>query len=884
MRFVASFLDWCRPRLVWWWWHVTIFARMLWVCRASALPVLVGMLLIGWTDQARDIVVADTVPSFENLRPLLGILIAVTIWATVAWYWARVTVQHGFVNPVPADPIQQPWHGWLTVELPRWIGTAGMLSVALAFWQAHKLYAYAGDLVSANRFLGIMWLYIAMAGAFYLIVRNRAWIIRWLISNGIVSEDWEPDRTQTTRIFDPDHPFSRWFLIVTLLAAPAFYFLVLLDPVAMSEVFFAGAVPAALFGFALMVPVASFLVMLSKQVHLPLFGTSVAAMIAVPILFGDFHEVRVLRVAKAADGTRLSCDQQDKAWLEQFDTRRDLRQAYFDWWSANAALTEPIEGATKAPPLVMVATAGGASRAAFWTSQVLGEIAAREERFADRLFMISGVSGGSLGAVTFRSIIEADRRASPDGKGSPRLPAAADDARKVIERDFLGPTFAAGLYVDLPSNAITFLPRTWLPDDRAVALEKAWENAWMQSGIGARSKAASTTGGFAWDQGFVASLGGEHPWPVLALNGTAVEKGKRIITSNVKLWVGSPLSGQSMSGAVNRYDTFSITKADMPVSTAVTMSARFPIISPTGALRDCNGKLWSRITDGGLFENFGALTLEEVVRYLVFRLREVQSGHYQAVPMAILISSDPGLDQLHLREDGHLGSVSPDCAAVDRDGSPLPREHAGNAWPECPPRLSESASLFGDPITALYDGRVARGEAAATALLDRITDTRIPLRDRLTESLNDEREARARNDASGQRETSTAPSEASEEMVRRRLGLSDHTDFFHFRQCRVPRRKGPTMSWHDSAGTWEVLREMLGLDADSGDECGNRAEFFRLCMRLQRIAKGMNDLQASNDCARRWPRPANWLCIEFPSGWRCGLSFAMGKPLRAQML
>ena len=77
---------------------------------------------------------------------------------------------------------------------------------------------------------------------------------------------------------------------------------------------------------------------------------------------------------------------------------------------------------------------------------------------------------------------------------------------------------------------------------------------------------------------------------------------------------------------------------------------------------------------------------------------------------------------------------------------------------------------------------------------------------------------------------------------------------------------------------------MLGLDADSDDVCGNRAEFFRLCMRLNRVANGMNDLQASNDCAQRWPRPANWLCIEYPTGWRCGLSVAMAKPLRAQIL
>src|SRR4051794_36033114 len=127
MGIVTSFVAWCRPRLVRAWWRLTSVGRLLWVCRASVLPVIIGVALLGWTDQARDIVVADTLPSLDNWRALVGILIAVTIWSTVAWYWARVTVQHGFVNPLPADPEQRPWHGWLTVELPRWIGTAGML-------------------------------------------------------------------------------------------------------------------------------------------------------------------------------------------------------------------------------------------------------------------------------------------------------------------------------------------------------------------------------------------------------------------------------------------------------------------------------------------------------------------------------------------------------------------------------------------------------------------------------------------------------------------------------------------------------------------------------------------------------------------------------------
>lgn len=843
--------NWWGTKLAAFWWAVVALSKILWACRAAVLPIVVGVGLIGWTDQARDIVVAGGVPSRANLSALVAVLVAVTIWSTVAWYWARITLEYTFLNPplVNPRPWQQWWHGRLTVEVPRAIGTLGMLSVALAFWQAHKVYADALDTAKAARFQGVACLYVAVAGIFYLVVCKREPIMRYLAAKGLVSQPFVPVRAQAATIVGLNQPVARGFLALTLLASPIFYLLVMSDPVGMSDGFFQGAVPAALLGFALMVPVGSALVVLSTRVGFPFFAVAVGWLIAAPMIFGDFHDVRTCRDLKRSAGDRYCTGETD---YHAYDKRLTLKQAFYDWWTANAEITPPIQGSTKAPPLIMVATAGGASRAAFWTSQVLGEIAGREEHFADRVFMISGVSGGSLGAAAFRSIVEADRRVSPDGKGAALLPKAAEDASTFIRHDFLGPTFAAGIYVDLPSNGISFLPRRWLPDDRAAALEKAWERAWAQSGIGTKAK-------LAWTDGFNSTFGGERPWPVLALNGTSVEKGKRIVTSNVKFWQGSADNSENMSGGINRYDTFAITQSDIPISTAVTMSARFPVISPTGALRDDKDKVWTRVTDGGLFENFGALTIEEVFRYLIFRLSDVQLGRYQSVPVAILISSDPSLDQLHLREDGGRNVAEPDCAPVRANRRPNPEANPGNDWPECPVDSSRSAALVGDPAKALYDGRVARGEAAATGLLDSIVDANIPLRDRLNGSLH------------------------NINALQTRLGLDDHSDFFHFRQCRVDHLRGPTMSWHDSEESWTVIRKMLGLEPNASgaidDPCGNGAEFFRLCMRLARLTgKEPDDVAASDSCARKWPRPANWECIPGksdaagdPGRPRCGL-------------
>jgi hypothetical protein len=104
--------------------------------------------------------------------------------------------------------------------------------------------------------------------------------------------------------------------------------------------------------------------------------------------------------------------------------------------------------------------------------------------------------------------------------------------------------------------------------------------------------------------------------------------------------------------------------------------------------------------------------------------------------------------------------------------------------------------------------------------------------------------------------------------ARQRLGKDNHVDFFHFRQCRMQNRKTPTMSWHDSTEAWDAMRDMTGLDPAKGDECGNAAEFFRLCTRLARLSgAAADDRAATTYCEKKHgPGPAAWVK---PKGWTC---------------
>jgi hypothetical protein len=799
------------------------------------------VLVIGCTDQARDMVIASGLPSNHDLR--LGL--PLVIWALVSWYWARVTLRYTFVNPPLIAPTegQRSWWQFWTLQIPRLLGAACIASIAWTFHEAARLYTVVGD-KRAAAFDDAQWYYAAGAVLFYVAVASRQSAMTALArAIGPAASVLVPSRASLAKIRDLGNPLSWFFLSVTFFLAPVAFFAVLRDPVGMS-VGFGGAVPALLAGLALIAPVTSTLLIVSARSRVPFFGIAAAALSVAPFFWSDNHDIRTCRtLAQAEAGHRC---------LAGPDHRLFLGDAFEKWWDVNAALTAPItsdgQSPVTAPPMIVVAAAGGASRAAYWTSQVLGQIAGREDDFADRLFMISAVSGGSLGAVMFRSIIEADRRRlnKPDGHGSTRLPEAAARLQQFIKHDFLGPALATGLYVDFPSRAFAFLlPPEWRPDDRAAALEKAWEEAWEESGI--------STGHFTWKDGFNGAFAGLRPWPVLALNGTSVERGKRIITSNVQYWSGEASGNRNLSSGIDHYDTFYMTQSDIPISTSVTMSARFPLVSPTGAIKDRDGTVWTRVTDGGLFENFGAATAEDVLRYLTVRHPGVRQGKHPTIPIAILISSDPSFDSVDRRRDGDPNAATPDCAETSDEPLPKLRLHAGNRARECPVDAKMSARLLFDPAEALESGRKAHGRAAVTALQDRIIEARLSVRPRLLKAMT------------AVDNTGASHAELYDKLLAR-VGLDDHVDFFHFRQCRVDGSRGPTMSWHDSAETWDVVQKMLGLTKGANglhdDPCGNQIEFFRLCVRLARLTGAAGDDHKATDAceAKGWPKPPDWRC------------------------
>jgi hypothetical protein len=270
-------------------------------------------------------------------------------------------------------------------------------------------------------------------------------------------------------------------------------------------------------------------------------------------------------------------------------------------------------------PMVVVATAGGGVRAAYWTATVLGTVHEQAEArgidFVSRLFAVSGVSGGSVGAAVYRATLDARQEAQTELACGTVLPCV----QSVLSQDLLGPAAAALLYPDLAQR---FWPRPVASADRGRALELGFETAFRE--ITGSSQLADSLIGINQTAG--------RPWPALLLNATWVGNGRRLIASNLQI--------DAEKGAIG-LDQLSVIGRDLPLSTAAHNSARFPGVSPAGMWRNADGDISGRLVDGGYFENFGADTARELLE----RIKASLGADFpdRVRPIVIAISSDPTL-------------------------------------------------------------------------------------------------------------------------------------------------------------------------------------------------------------------------------------------------
>jgi hypothetical protein len=366
---------------------------------------------------------------------------------------------------------------------------------------------------------------------------------------------------------------------------------------------FFGPLPVIMLSLTVIVGIGSLLAIRTRHSNFPWF-TAVIAAIAVASMFGG-HTMRFANDPIAPD-QRLK----PKKLAEQF-------------------IGKPSGDAPK--PAILIATAGGGSRAAYWTATVLGELN-KIPGFNDHLLIISGVSGGSLGAVLYR----AATLAAPDAPDK-ALKALAI-AQEAAAGDFLSPLLSAMFTRDLVSDLIPGLP------DRAEVLEQAWSDSFDKA---CRDELKTETCPVNLNDGFL-KLWPEEKWPALILNGTVVETGGRAVASNLDLHCERG-GAKATCGLVDVTDILAYSNLDLTASSAINVSARFPVLGPSAVtIIDEEGNKRS-VVDGGYFDNSGALTLQQVMQELApeFNAKKI-------VPIVIQITSDPDFKWWNTRLRGHL--------------------------------------------------------------------------------------------------------------------------------------------------------------------------------------------------------------------------------------
>ncbi|MEP1265109.1 MAG: hypothetical protein ABJM29_00185 [Rhizobiaceae bacterium] len=440
-----------------------------------------------------------------------------------------------------------------------------------------------------------------------------------------------------------------FFVSIGLALVMAFVFVA--DPLTYGQIF--GAAAIAFFAFSAIIPIGSGLIWASNRIGFPLLSTLLLAAIVFS-LFNDNHVVQTFK-EETKPSARLSVKQALEKWLQANPERAD----------------------GKPTPLVLVSTAGGGLRAAYWTATVLGRLQDSCSAFSSNTFSISAVSGGSVGASVFAARMTTQQPETLSDCGQElRFGTISEFATQALSKDFLGPTVASLLFSDLLQR---FSPKAWF-ESRGHVLADSWSDAWSKT---CASDDGCRTSADLLDQPFLdfAPKANSYSWqPALFLNATHQESGKRLIAGHLKV---------TRDVFFDAYDSHQVLKRDIALKTAALNSARFTYVSPPGLLLDPDHKSMGHVLDGGYFENNGAITTAEILLKLVELLG---NSDRRVRPIIIQITSDPGLgadDYPDLPDNG--------------DNNFLPLNQQAQSW---------GNEVLG-PIRGILKTRSARGVLAA---------------------------------------------------------------------------------------------------------------------------------------------------------------------------
>ena len=377
-----------------------------------------------------------------------------------------------------------------------------------------------------------------------------------------------------------------------------------------------GPVPLIALSFAVVTAAGSWLIHFGRQYGLPAFPLVAMA----PLLLGaigmdDNHFMR----------TRAPIEDLQRPTLDE---------------SLRAFSQENGEA-----PIILVSVEGGGVRSAHFAASVLGRLADQCPRLARRIFAISSVSGGAIGAAAYRASLdvmplEGDDCAL-DEEAAPGPRQVALDS--MFRRDHLSPSLAKQMFPELiqafvPASTTESESAFFAQTDRQRGLELSLEDAFADAFNVDRQNNPFTASAFG-------ELGQPRAAPHLLINMTETSSGGVYVASDLDLanvrgrqrWLHDFRCIWSPTPANELIEPECNQSPDFRLSTIAASSARFPLVSPVGSVRTNDSTF--RFVDGGYFDNSGAETLIGVIDHLQRTARD----RGQPVPrIAVLhIDSNP---------------------------------------------------------------------------------------------------------------------------------------------------------------------------------------------------------------------------------------------------
>ena len=584
-------------------WHSLV--RVPWLCFYNTLGAALLVYLFAFDAQGLDLLRISTERGLSAAGILWNLLFlfGTFVLSLSFWYSSRLLLGRDF----PTYRLDKDHAAVGRVWLPRILGAVVPLAIGLSFFRLHV------DTAAARNLLGTLYLVLAALLLVFFIVRRRL-----------------PGVDATWMLTDRERPLpARDFMRIQWVISGSFVLLVgfMLAPVQLPQAI--GAPAIIVLGIAGIALFGSMVLTYSLLVNERPAGTTFVLLLA--FVFGFFNDNHAVR--QGADGPGVA--------------RAQPAEHYAAWRSRR-----PPPAGTVREPAVFVSASGGGIRAAYWTASALAKME-HLDGFAANLFAISGVSGGSLGAVTYAAI----KRHQLDGH-------AVDDLRQRVRQalaaDFLSPVVAGLLFPDLVQRFLP-LPIPWA--DRQRFLETSWEGAFGDASEILRARFVDLYAGEAADR-----------LPSLLLNATLVESGQRAVVSNLALDGFS----DTLDLLGDRYRMQNVL-----LSAAAGMSARFTYVSPAGTIENRDGERL-RVVDGGYFENSGAASILDLLDQL-----QPQDGRW--LPILVLIRNDPQADNVCRRDAGGVGTVA------------------------AKPGLNAAVSEAVAPFEALLHTRQARGRLAEVA-------------------------------------------------------------------------------------------------------------------------------------------------------------------------